>query len=185
MADEPEDVAEDALSVEPPTATGLPPGCPVEPLGTCGDSVFYLDANRQLREVKVKDHTPLKIRQLFGHDGFSYLRKHWPRENSNSDTIDVEWGDVESSLGGLVPWKFDVPERGDCPLSPVSFIDDHDWREICSISAGTPVDDAQYELFDVLHKVIAVKHFKNLVDEVQRLNAVIKANLHWVEVDDD
>lgn len=77
-------------------ADGLPPGCPVTPLGVDGELCFYLDANRQLRALRAKDHGRLGIAQLFG-DRLTVLYEHWPNkrkvkdENGNEEWVVLGW----------------------------------------------------------------------------------------------
>ena len=64
---------------------GLPEGCPVTPLGVVGDVFFYLDAVRQLRAVKGRDHSRLGVLVLFGRDkGFLY--DAWGRKDKDGNT---------------------------------------------------------------------------------------------------
>lgn len=67
--------AEEAVGAPP---TGLRSGCPVEPLGLNGDVFWYLDANRQLRAVKARDHGRLVLQSLFG-TRIDLLEEFWPR----------------------------------------------------------------------------------------------------------
>lgn len=57
---------------------GLPDGCPVVPLGKGPGACFYLDANKQLMELKAKDHSRLGVQDLFGPKNY-LLREFWPR----------------------------------------------------------------------------------------------------------
>ncbi len=67
---------------EPQRALGppwlLPEDAPVIPLGVNGDNYYYLDALQQLRIVKDKDHSRLKVQSLFGHTT-TYFYAVWPR----------------------------------------------------------------------------------------------------------
>jgi len=69
----------------------LPAGCPVIPLGIYGDFYFYLDQRRQLREVKDKDHSRLKVSSLFG-DQADLLEEFWPRmKQDGNDWVVTGW----------------------------------------------------------------------------------------------
>lgn len=54
-----------------PQEFGLPGGCPVTPLGLNGEVFFYLDATRQLKAYKPRDHSNLQLLSLF------VPREHW------------------------------------------------------------------------------------------------------------
>lgn len=58
--------------------------CPITPLGVEGEIYWYLDAMRQLRALKPKDHSRLGICSLFGTE-LNLLKKHWPRLNKDGD----------------------------------------------------------------------------------------------------
>ncbi len=62
----------------------LPEGCPVIPLGVRGEVCFYLDALRQLREVKDKDHSRLRIQNLYGSYS-DLLIDFYPRFNDKGE----------------------------------------------------------------------------------------------------
>lgn len=64
----------------------LPRGCPVEPLGIAGDTFFYLDQQRQLRDLKAKDHSKLGITALFGTANAA-LYDLWPRTDKDGHVI--------------------------------------------------------------------------------------------------
>lgn len=61
---------------------GLPPGCPVRPLGLKGDVRFYLDAAGQLASLAAGKHIRTEIMGLFGHrNEFIYQQDDWVRRN--------------------------------------------------------------------------------------------------------
>lgn len=64
---------------------GLPEGCPVTALGIDGDVSYYLDANRQLRALKAKDHSRLGVQSLFG-SRIELLYDYWPRLDKDGNT---------------------------------------------------------------------------------------------------
>ena len=76
-ADPPPHDAPPGEPLEPQCGSRLPEDCPVKPLGINGDFYYYLDANHQLRTVKVKDHGRLGIQGLFGNR-IEELYRHWP-----------------------------------------------------------------------------------------------------------
>jgi hypothetical protein len=59
--------------------TGLPAECPVTPLGLSDDGqYYYLDAIRQLRILKERDHSRLGVLSLFNRR-WQVLQEYWPR----------------------------------------------------------------------------------------------------------
>ncbi|CAB4166104.1 hypothetical protein UFOVP843_10 [uncultured Caudovirales phage] len=61
---------------------GLPPGCPVRPLGLMGDVRFYLDAAGQLAQLPAGKHIRTELLGLFGHrSDFIYSQDDWVRRN--------------------------------------------------------------------------------------------------------
>ncbi|WP_022729763.1 hypothetical protein [Fodinicurvata sediminis] len=60
----------------------LPEGCPVLPLGIQGEVCWYLDAERQLRALKAKDHSRLGVQSLFGRH-IAKLYDYWPRTDKD------------------------------------------------------------------------------------------------------
>lgn len=72
VLDSAEEVTDEPGSPEVPPAqpvvavVRLPEDCPVIPLGVRGDTYFYLDALKQMREVKDKDHSKLRVESLYG-----------------------------------------------------------------------------------------------------------------------
>lgn len=70
--------------LDPSRSPRLPEGCPVAPLGINGDHYYYLDASRQLRAVKAKDHSRLGVASLFG-SRIDALYEHWPRKDKDSN----------------------------------------------------------------------------------------------------
>lgn len=63
---------------------GLPPDCPVTPLGSNGTVRYYLDAMQQLIELPLRDHSQNLLKGLFGvHTAL--LLKHWPRYNRQGE----------------------------------------------------------------------------------------------------
>ena len=63
----------------------LPDDCPVTALGLILDVYYYLDAARQLRAIKAKDHSRLNVLALFGRRQ-AYLYAVWPRLQQDSKT---------------------------------------------------------------------------------------------------
>lgn len=68
------------------TDTGLPPDCPVVPLGKEGGTHYYLDAMGQLRPLTAKEHSRNGFADLFAPFG-SFLETHWPRVNKEGDIV--------------------------------------------------------------------------------------------------
>ena len=62
----------------------LPPDCVILPLGKLGDVCFYLDANRQLVELRARDHGRLAIMGMFGAK-VEQLYRFWPRRKEEKD----------------------------------------------------------------------------------------------------
>lgn len=96
---------------------GLPPGCPVVPLGFAGDTRYYLDAKRQLRELPDADHTRTRLLGLF-HESkdFIYQQTQWVRQTD--DGIITGWRpervaeDLMASCGRAGMWDPTERERG-------------------------------------------------------------------------
>ena len=88
LAPAPPDVGEGQSSPPRKRAKGppwyLPDDAPVECLGIAGELCFYLDANRQMRTVKAKDHSRLNVYSLFGQHA-AYLYEVWPRMKQDKD----------------------------------------------------------------------------------------------------
>lgn len=62
---------------------GLPPGCPVRPLGLMGDVRFYLDAAGQLVQLPAGRHIRTEILGMFGDKfEFVYMQDGWVRRNA-------------------------------------------------------------------------------------------------------
>lgn len=77
--------------------TGLPSNCPVVPLGKDVDVFYYLDACRQLRIMKAKDHSRLPVQSLFApHIG--YCEAEWPRYTKDGDVAGADWNAVAEAL---------------------------------------------------------------------------------------
>ncbi|MFA5580520.1 MAG: hypothetical protein WDA25_01045 [Paracoccaceae bacterium] len=64
-----------------PRRDGLPPLCPVTPLGTHDGTFFYLDAVGQLRALKARDHGNKDLLALFSPKTY-FLHEQWPRMNA-------------------------------------------------------------------------------------------------------
>jgi hypothetical protein len=60
----------------------LPEDCPVLPLGVNGNTSYYLDELRQLRELKAREHSRLEIQHLFGRRN-DLCERFWPRINAD------------------------------------------------------------------------------------------------------
>lgn len=65
-----------------PTAEGLPPDCPVEPLGMDGDILYLMDTLGQLAAVTPSNMGQKFCQRLFG-DRQNYLYWAWPRFNKD------------------------------------------------------------------------------------------------------
>jgi hypothetical protein len=63
---------------------GLPPDCPVEPLGVQQGTAYYLDVNRELRELPAREHSRLGVQFLFGRKSF-LLEVYWPRTDKEGN----------------------------------------------------------------------------------------------------
>lgn len=76
---------------------GLPDGCPVVPLGRDGRTYYYLDAMRQLAELKDNEHGRLVLRGLFA--GKTYmLETFWPRTTAKGAVNGVDFDDMAEAL---------------------------------------------------------------------------------------
>ncbi|MDR3418678.1 MAG: hypothetical protein P4L83_21100 [Nevskia sp.] len=70
----------------PEAENGLPPGCPVLPLGKFGEFRFYLDADKQLVALPAEKHGRLNLLGLFGaHRTLPY--EYWPRMDKDGATV--------------------------------------------------------------------------------------------------
>ncbi len=67
---------------------GLPPGCPVIPLGFDGDEYWFLDVTGQLRSRHYKDFSINSIGSLF-HGRELFLHWAWPKKNA--DGVVTSW----------------------------------------------------------------------------------------------
>lgn len=67
-----------------PDELGLPPDCPVRPLGMDGDLVYFIDANGQLQSTSPSAFGQGFVQMLFG-DRQNYLYWAWPRFNKSKD----------------------------------------------------------------------------------------------------
>lgn len=67
-----------------PDDLGLPPDCPVRPLGMDGDVVFFIDANGQLQSTTPSSFGQGFVQMLFG-DRQNFLYWAWPRFNKAKD----------------------------------------------------------------------------------------------------
>jgi hypothetical protein len=64
----------------------LPGHCPVVPLGIKDDVYYYLDAKKQLRDLKAKDHGRLQLVGLFG-DYSGFLYDTWPSLDDKGNAV--------------------------------------------------------------------------------------------------
>ena len=65
---------------------GLPPGCPVIPLGVHGNMRYYLDAHNQRRDLSNSDHTRTNLLGLFSDKiEYVYSVRDWTRRNKDGD----------------------------------------------------------------------------------------------------
>lgn len=62
----------------------LPDDCPVLALGVNGNTSYYLDELRQLRELKAREHSRLEIQHLFGRRN-DLCERYWPRVNKDGE----------------------------------------------------------------------------------------------------
>ena len=103
---------------EPHTSIyGLPPGCPVRPLGVHGDVRFYLDALNQLMELPAKDHGRSNLQGLFQNKlDYVYTVQNWLRHNDKGDVTGVRWENVSADFtiacGHAGVWDVSKHERG-------------------------------------------------------------------------
>ena len=65
----------------PHRRNGLPPGCPVTPLGKAKGTFYYLDTTGELRDLKAKDHGNKDLLALFA-PRTDFLHSNWPRMNA-------------------------------------------------------------------------------------------------------
>ena len=70
----------------PSDRLSVPPGCPITPLGIMGDVFHYLDASKQLRPLKAKDHSRLNLWALCG-DRTDWLYNEFPRTNKTGALV--------------------------------------------------------------------------------------------------
>lgn len=71
-------------------STGLPKGCPVQPLGKSGDMFYYLDCLGQLQGLKSKDHTKNILQGLFAGK-MDFIFKAWPRFGNDKQVKFGQW----------------------------------------------------------------------------------------------
>jgi hypothetical protein len=90
--------AGDARSSGRPPPPALPPQCPVVPIGTGEGVRYYLNGNRQLVTLAVKEHTRLQIMGLFGEDA-DMVHDIWPRKKSVTNKA----GNTEDIITGWRP----------------------------------------------------------------------------------
>jgi hypothetical protein len=64
---------------------GLPPDCPVVPLGVNGANYFYLDGLKQLACCAASEHQRLPLMALFKTQT-AQLYRYWPRVNKDGET---------------------------------------------------------------------------------------------------
>jgi hypothetical protein len=85
---------------EPPG--GLPPDCPVVPLGVSGDQYHYLDALLQHRVLSAKDHSRNNLMSLYGAalDGWGtpLAWVHFPRKVQNKSTGEWEITGIKAEI---------------------------------------------------------------------------------------
>ncbi|WP_157747808.1 hypothetical protein [Cohaesibacter sp. ES.047] len=116
-----------------PDENGLPPDCPVQPLGMDGDTIFLIDAMGQLAAVSPSSFGQAFIQRLFGrHIGYAYWA--WPAYSKDNGIQGFKaekvretfytaadnkglWNAVEK-VRGLGAWRGDDGELiihcGDC-----------------------------------------------------------------------
>lgn len=70
---------------------------PVTPLGVRGDRHYFLDAMRQLREMKASEFGRLGIKGLFGHRNHQ-LEEIWPRLGKKGAVQGADYDDAASHL---------------------------------------------------------------------------------------
>lgn len=67
-----------------PNELGLPSDCPVSPLGHNGDDYHFLDTAGQLRVIKDREFSKLKVTSLF-QGRYNYLPWAWPRRTKEGE----------------------------------------------------------------------------------------------------
>ncbi|MBW4972094.1 hypothetical protein KZZ08_00595 [Roseovarius mucosus] len=82
-------------------------GCPVKPLGVCGDLAYFLDANGQLRAAKKMENQVLQ--SLFGHQ-INKLRRAFPIFVNNAEKGEppiwqIDKKKVDFQYASLVIWE--------------------------------------------------------------------------------
>jgi len=96
---------------------GLPPGCPVVPLGVAGEVRYYLDAKRQIIALTAGDHTRLKLLGLFVPQAeFCYATDRWTRKNDKGVVTGLRpeliAEDLMTACGHAGVWDPSDRERG-------------------------------------------------------------------------
>lgn len=95
---------------------GLPPRCPVTPLGLFGDVRYYLDAKHQLAALPARDHNRLNIMGMFGGDEFFYTAPDWVRFNADGQVTgwrpEIVASHLMAACGEAGIWDLSKRERG-------------------------------------------------------------------------
>jgi hypothetical protein len=89
-----------------PTSTDpfLPPNCPVQTLGKCGSTFYYIDSQGQLAALPGREHSRLGILTLFDeHKQFLY--DTWPRKDKDGNTTGWRPERGAEDLMGSCGWK--------------------------------------------------------------------------------
>lgn len=80
-----------------PNRLGLPPDCPITPLGVDGDTYYFLDTIGQLRALGCREFSKMSVLSLFmGRQ--NYLYWGWPRFNKEGKTTSFANDDVAATL---------------------------------------------------------------------------------------
>lgn len=102
---------------KPPAGDGiLPADCPVMPLGMANGIYYYLDAAKQFRAIKDKDHGRLVLMGLFGSKSM-LLPQYWERRDKSGKNV-VGWRPEEcaealmASAARKGVWSADERVRG-------------------------------------------------------------------------
>lgn len=96
---------------------GLPPGCPVTPLGVHGDVRYYLDAKHQLMELAAEKHGRQNLQGLFHHKlDFIETIPEWLRHNDSGAVTGKRWEAIAEAFiaacGWAGIWDASKRERG-------------------------------------------------------------------------
>ena len=86
-------------SKEPPRDDGLPPECPVRALGHSEGVFFYLDPDKQLRELQARHHGRLDLDALFcTKEAGRWLWENFPRTNKEGKTNGLRYEEISKAM---------------------------------------------------------------------------------------